>query len=134
MTDPAAPGVPRSGGPRSCRILSGDRGFLTPCYSVTSPKPSSSLFFTSLSATDEDSRMNAVGQGAAPERTLFVYFEVRSPAEAYRPCFSPSVSLSCSQAPRDSVHQWQLFSGTKGLFNYLKIFFNNTFFPNKDDG
>lgn len=22
----------------------------------------------------------------------------------------------------------------KGLFNYLKIFFNNTYFPNKEDG
>lgn len=129
--DPGAPGVPRNSGPRSCQILSGDRSFLTPCYWVTSSKPSSS-FFALLSGNNEDSRINAGGQGAAPERTLFIYFEVRSPAEAHMPCFSHSVLLSCFQAPRDSVHQWQLFFGTKGLFNYLKIFFNNTFFPNKD--
>lgn len=119
---------------RVTKLYLGTGALWSPVILVISSKPSSTLsYFTVWQPV-----MMRTGQGHRHRGHTSHQLPSKEPSRMLArwlcACFSCTVSLSCFQTPLGSIHTRQLFFRTKGLFNYFKIFFNHTFFPNNEDG
>lgn len=115
---------------RVAKFYLGTDAFSCPVTLVTSSKPYSSFYLAT--SNEEDSNVNALRSGYCDRKDTSLLLLSKVPRRALCVLFLPLCFTFLLPDPSGEHSSMAAILWNKGLFNYFKIFFNNTFFLNKD--